>query len=57
VLAKVLWAVAVLLLGIALGWVGGLVRRRPVPEVTAYLAPESASGPTAVGPHRSVLRA
>ncbi len=56
-LAKVLWAVAVLLLGIALGWVGGLVRRRPVPEVTTYLAPESASGPTAVGPHRSVLRA
>lgn len=52
-----LWAAAVLLLGIVLGWVGGLVRRRPVPEVTTYLAPESASGATAVGPHRSVLRA
>lgn len=53
----VLWALGALLVGAALGVLGGLLRRRPTPEVTSYLPPEPARGPTAVGPHRAVLRA
>lgn len=52
-----LWAVGSLLLGVVLGVLGGLLRRRPVPEVTSYVAPPVAEGRTAVGPHREVLRA
>jgi hypothetical protein len=52
-----LWGVGALALGVLLGMIGGLLRRRPVPEVTAYVAPQPADGLTAVGPHRSVVRA
>lgn len=52
----ILWVVGALALGVLLGMVGGLLRRRPVPEVTAYVAPQPADGPTAVGPHRKVVR-
>ena len=52
-----LWALGALLAGMVAGLVIGLVRRRPVPESTTYLAPRTADGPHAVGPHRAVLRA
>jgi hypothetical protein len=50
-------ALGALLLGVVLGIAAGLVRRRPTPEVTSYLAPPAADGPSAIGPHRAVLRA
>lgn len=51
------WGLGSLLLGVALGVAGGLVRRRRVPESTSYMAPGTADGLRAVGPHRAVLRA
>jgi len=51
-----LWAVGALAVGVLIGMAGGLLRRRPVPEVTAYVAPKAADGLTAVGPHRAVVR-
>jgi uncharacterized membrane protein len=57
VLRVLLWGLLATVLGIVLGVVGGLLRRRPVPDTVSYVAPPPASGPTAVGPHRAVLRA
>lgn len=53
----VLWAVGALLAGVWAGALYALLRRRPVPEVTSYVAPQPAQGPTAMGPHRAVIRA
>jgi hypothetical protein len=44
-------------LGVLLGGLGGLLRRRAVPEAVRYVPPTPARGSTAVGPHRAVLRA
>lgn len=50
-------ALGAFVLGVVAGVIAGLLRRRPTPETTSYLAPPPADGPTAVGPHRAVLRA
>lgn len=52
-----LWAGVGAVVGSGLGVLAGLLRRRPVPDVISYVAPAPAEGPTAVGPHRAVLRA
>jgi hypothetical protein len=57
VLKLVLWALGALLTGVVAGALYGVLRQRPVPEVTSYVAPQPASGPTAMGPHRAVISA
>jgi hypothetical protein len=48
-------AIGGLLLGLAVGAAGGLLRRRLAPERVPYRPPEPARGTAAVGPHRGVL--
>lgn len=50
-------ALAGFVAGVVVGVLAGLLRRRPVPEVTSYLPPTPALGPTAVGPHAAVVTA
>jgi hypothetical protein len=52
-----LWGLVATVLGVLLGALGGLLRRRQVPEGISYVAPTPPRGTTAVGPHRAVLRA
>ncbi len=42
-------------IGMLLGILIGLLRRRVTPEQSVYVAPEPASSPRAVGPHRGRL--
>jgi hypothetical protein len=56
VLKWVLAGLGALLLGVWAGAWYALLRRRPVPEVTSYVAPQPAPGPTAMGPHRAVIK-
>lgn len=37
--------------GVLLGFLSGLLRRRPTPASVVYVPPRSASSTTAVGPH------
>jgi hypothetical protein len=56
-LSALLTVLVGLVAGFAAGVLAGLLRRRPVPDAISYVAPTPAQGPTAVGPHRAVLRA